>query len=169
MQNTFLKTTNTAATATTAKHDATQVTLAVKFDRAGPTNGQPLANNGLLTLATVPAADGSSQQQPTKQSTAANANLAVTGKAPAGAPAKELTRDPNGKFTDDEILEAFVAFDLDKNNFVGAAEIRHVLINIGEQVSCNGFHNGFCNCNCRSMYNYLLDKLFKIALACSYI
>ena len=27
------------------------------------------------------------------------------------------------------------AFDLDKNNFVGAAEIRHVLINIGEQVT----------------------------------
>ena len=39
-----------------------------------------------------------------------------------------------GKFSDDEILEAFVAFDLDKNNFIGAAEIRHVLINIGEQV-----------------------------------
>ena len=38
-------------------------------------------------------------------------------------------------FSDAEILEAFCAFDLDKNNFVGAAEIRHVLvsINIGEQ------------------------------------
>eukprot|EP01039_Chlorochromonas_danica_P001951 gene1951-2129_t len=44
-------------------------------------------------------------------------------------------RDPAGKFTDEEILEAFRAFDLDKNNFVGAAEIRHVLINIGEQVT----------------------------------
>ena len=44
-------------------------------------------------------------------------------------------RDPNGKFNDDEILEAFRAFDLDKNNFIGAAEIRHVLINIGEQVT----------------------------------
>lgn len=47
----------------------------------------------------------------------------------------ESIRDPAGKFTDDEILEAFKAFDLDKNNFVGAAEIRHVLINIGEQVT----------------------------------
>lgn len=36
------------------------------------------------------------------------------------------SRDPNGKFTDDEILEAFRAFDLDKNNFIGAAEIRYV-------------------------------------------
>lgn len=44
-------------------------------------------------------------------------------------------RDPSGKFSDDEILEAFRAFDLDKNNFIGAAEIRHVLINIGEQVT----------------------------------
>lgn len=47
----------------------------------------------------------------------------------------EPPRDPAGRFTDDEILEAFKAFDLDKNNFVGAAEIRHVLINIGEQVT----------------------------------
>merc|ERR1719378_542806 len=47
--------------------------------------------------------------------------------------AAEAPRDPSGKFTDDEIYEAFEAFDLDHNNFVGAAEIRHVLINIGEQ------------------------------------
>jgi len=47
----------------------------------------------------------------------------------------EPQRDPAGKFTDEEIWEAFTAFDLDKNNFVGAAEIRHVLINIGEQVT----------------------------------
>lgn len=47
-------------------------------------------------------------------------------------------RDPGGKFTDEEILEAFKAFDLDKNNFIGASEIRHVLINIGEQVRGKG-------------------------------
>jgi len=47
----------------------------------------------------------------------------------------EVARDPNGQFTDAEILEAFMAFDLDHNTFVGAAEIRHVLINIGEQVT----------------------------------
>ncbi|ETV81549.1 hypothetical protein, variant [Aphanomyces astaci] len=51
--------------------------------------------------------------------------------APPAAPA-EPPRDPNGKFSDSEILEAFKAFDLDHNNYVGAAEIRHVLINIGE-------------------------------------
>jgi len=49
--------------------------------------------------------------------------------------AGQVQRDPAGKFSDDEILEAFKAFDLDKNNYIGAAEIRHVLINIGEQVT----------------------------------
>ena len=49
--------------------------------------------------------------------------------------ASDAPRDPSGKFSDEEILEAFKAFDLDKNNYVGAAEIRHVLINIGEQVT----------------------------------
>jgi len=48
------------------------------------------------------------------------------------APKDEPARDPNGRFTDDEIKEAFMAFDLDNNNFVGAAEIKHILINIGE-------------------------------------
>lgn len=50
-------------------------------------------------------------------------------------PADEPARDPNDKFTDKEIREAFEAFDLDHNSFVGAAEIRHVLINIGENVT----------------------------------
>lgn len=58
------------------------------------------------------------------------------GKGGANAPpAYEAPRDPNGKFTDQEIKEAFDAFDLDHNHFVGAAELRHVLINIGEQVT----------------------------------
>ena len=52
---------------------------------------------------------------------------------PGAAPVREAPRDPNGRFTPEEIREAFIAFDLDHNNFVGAAEIRHVLINIGEQ------------------------------------
>lgn len=52
-----------------------------------------------------------------------------------GGALTEAPRDPAGRFTDEEILEAFKAFDLDKNNFIGAAEIRHVLINIGEQVT----------------------------------
>lgn len=42
---------------------------------------------------------------------------------------------PPALFSDEEIKEAFVQFDLDKNGFVGAAEIRHILINIGETVT----------------------------------
>lgn len=66
------------------------------------------------------------------------ATLGGASRKPGGIVAltgSDAPRDPSGKFTDDEIVEAFKAFDLDKNNFVGAAEIRHVLINIGEQVT----------------------------------
>jgi Ca2+-dependent lipid-binding protein len=45
------------------------------------------------------------------------------------------TNGETNEFSDSEILEAFRSFDLDKNNYVGAAEIRHVLVNIGESVS----------------------------------
>jgi serine/threonine-protein phosphatase 2B regulatory subunit len=48
---------------------------------------------------------------------------------------EERPRDPAGKFSDQEIKEAFIAFDLDRNHFVGAAEIRHILVNIGENAS----------------------------------
>ncbi|GMF45239.1 unnamed protein product [Phytophthora fragariaefolia] len=84
---------------------------------AGPVKTPPIAPPILSGPAVAPLPPG------------ANA-ISVPG-APPVAPS-EPPRDPNGKFTDKEILEAFQAFDLDHNNYVGAAEIRHVLINIGE-------------------------------------
>lgn len=84
-----------------------KLTLSVQFERPGAPPRQ------------APARGGASQG----------------GGAPQGGSRGEAPRDPAGKFTDEEIWEAFVAFDLDKNNFVGAAEIRHVLINIGETVT----------------------------------
>lgn len=66
---------------------------------------------------------------------AAGRPAAAAGASSAAAGGGEPPRDPNGKFTDPEIKEAFVSFDLDKNNFIGAAEIRHVLVNIGENVT----------------------------------
>lgn len=39
------------------------------------------------------------------------------------------------EFTDDEIKSAFKFLDLDKNNFIGAAEIRHILICMGELIT----------------------------------
>lgn len=53
-------------------------------------------------------------------------------------PAKTKTSDGSGikpEFSDKDILNAFRSFDLDKNNYVGAAELRHVLVNIGERVT----------------------------------
>lgn len=85
-------------------------TLTVKFDRPGAQTG---------------GAGKADQKQLGQPATA----------YPGAKPAGDAPRDPSGKFTDEEIYEAFVAFDLDKNNFVGAAEIRHVLINIGETVT----------------------------------
>jgi len=38
-------------------------------------------------------------------------------------------------FSADEIKEAFVTFDLDQNNFVGAAEIKHILTLVGEHAT----------------------------------
>lgn len=83
----------------------------------GPVKAPPMAPPILSGPAVAPLPPG------------ANA-VSVSGGQPL-APS-EPPRDPNGKFTDKEILEAFQAFDLDHNNYVGAAEIRHVLINIGE-------------------------------------
>eukprot|EP01038_Epipyxis_sp_PR26KG_P005989 gene5989-8246_t len=94
------------------------ISISVKFDRPNVADAKS---------AVVPYSDPVSAANPVILSNTA------TGSDPSAANAG--VRDPAGKFSDDEILEAFKAFDLDKNNFVGAAEIRHVLINIGEQVT----------------------------------
>jgi len=99
-----------------------KLTLTAKFDRPGASAAGG-AKSG--ALAKKPAAPGAGGPGPGGQPAAPY----------GGGAAKEAPRDPSGKFTDEEIYEAFVAFDLDKNNFVGAAEIRHVLINIGETVT----------------------------------
>lgn len=92
-----------------------KVNVNVKFDRPGANAMQAVKQQQL-------AAKGAT-------------NEAAGAMVPAAPTQVEPPRDPSGKFTDEEIWEAFQAFDLDKNNFVGAAEIRHVLINIGETVT----------------------------------
>jgi len=45
---------------------------------------------------------------------------------------------PPGKgadFTEEEIRQAFIAFDRDENGFVGAAEIRFVYSQLGEEIT----------------------------------
>lgn len=39
------------------------------------------------------------------------------------------------EFTEEEIIAAFKFIDLDRNNFVGAAEIRHILVCMGEMIT----------------------------------
>jgi len=82
-----------------------------------------------------PNAEKAAQQQQQKQQEAQQKAMGINPNGNGKPNPSEPTRDPHGKFTDQEILDAFTAFDLDNNNFVGAAELRHILINIGEQVT----------------------------------
>jgi len=41
----------------------------------------------------------------------------------------------SNEFTDEELQEAFKFIDLNKNTFIGAAEIRHILVCMGELVT----------------------------------
>jgi len=89
--------------------------VAATFSRAAP--GAPPALAAALKVQAQQAGGGGSG----------------SGSAPGGGDAGP--RDPNGRFSDLEIKDAFASFDLDKNGFVGAAELRHVLVNIGENVT----------------------------------
>jgi len=48
---------------------------------------------------------------------------------------KDVEDKQGPEFTEDEIINAFKFLDLDKNNFVGAAEIRHILVCMGELIT----------------------------------
>jgi hypothetical protein len=50
-------------------------------------------------------------------------------------PKVEGVQLPPAEFTDDEIVAAFKFIDLDHNNYVGASEIRHILVCMGELVT----------------------------------
>jgi Ca2+-binding EF-hand superfamily protein len=45
-----------------------------------------------------------------------------------------MQKDEFGPFTTTQVRGAFNAFDLDKNGYIGAAELRHVYTSIGEEV-----------------------------------
>lgn len=75
--------------------------------------------------------------KPDRWSTAKKSSMISPSLGPANRVGKENNDneefETGEEFTEKEIVEAFRAFDLDKNNYVGAAEIRHVLITIGER------------------------------------
>ena len=70
------------------------------------------------------------------------------------------TNEKEGDFTDDEILAAFQAFDLDKNNYIGAAEIKHILVNIGERVTDEEVRRKYSVCVQIRLYMVKLTKIF---------
>lgn len=45
-----------------------------------------------------------------------------------------FTRHVNDVSTEDEILDAFRVFDRDGNGYISAAELRHVMLNLGEKL-----------------------------------
>lgn len=47
---------------------------------------------------------------------------------------------PKQEFSDAEIVAAFKFIDLDHNNYVGAKEIRHILVCMGEMITGNILH-----------------------------
>ena len=48
---------------------------------------------------------------------------------------KDAKQSNHSNYSDEDILDAFRTFDLDKNNYIGAAELRHILLCIGERVT----------------------------------
>ena len=44
--------------------------------------------------------------------------------------------------TEEELIEAFKVFDRDGNGFISAAELRHVMTNLGERLGFERFVSG---------------------------
>lgn len=70
------------------------------------------------------------------------AGAAVPSNAAGAESSKVQTAVPRGmeedappEFTEEEVQAAFKFIDLDKNNFIGAAEIRHILVCMGELIT----------------------------------
>lgn len=65
-------------------------------------------------------------------------------------------------FTDSEIKEAFNTFDLDKNRFVGAAEISHILALIGEEVTDEEVDEMIRICDTSGSGQVTYDEFYKM-------
>ncbi len=83
-------------------------------DAEAPLESRPL-------ISTVPDENDVPQAEAARQAAAKQEQMRSEGAAP--------------EFTDEEIIAAFKFIDLDHNNFVGAAEIRHILVCMGEMIT----------------------------------
>uniref|UniRef100_A0A7S4W8S3 EF-hand domain-containing protein n=1 Tax=Alexandrium monilatum TaxID=311494 RepID=A0A7S4W8S3_9DINO len=65
-------------------------------------------------------------------------------------------------FTDEEIKQAFDTFDLDRNRFVGAAEIQHILGVIGEEVTDEEIDEMIRICDTDGDGQVTFDEFYKM-------
>jgi len=65
-------------------------------------------------------------------------------------------------FSDEEIREAFVTFDLDHNSFVGAAEIKHLLGLIGETATDDEIDEMIRMCDADGDGQVTYDEFYKL-------
>jgi len=86
----------------------------------------------------------------------------------ASEPQKGQASNPIGNglehrpFSDEEIKQAFDTFDLDKNRFVGAAEICHILQVIGEEVTDDEIDEMIRLCDTDGDGQVTFDEFYKL-------
>jgi len=86
----------------------------------------------------------------------------------ASEPQKGQASNPIGNglehrpFSDEEIKQAFDTFDLDKNRFVGAAEISHILKVIGEEVTDDEIDEMIRLCDTDGDGQVTFDEFYKL-------
>mmetsp|Transcript_14071 Transcript_14071/g.34868 ORF Transcript_14071/g.34868 Transcript_14071/m.34868 type:complete len:323 (+) Transcript_14071:421-1389(+) len=66
------------------------------------------------------------------------------------------------QFSDEEIKEAFETFDLDNNNFVGAAEIKHILGLVGEKATDDEIDEMIRMCDADGDGQVTFDEFYKL-------
>jgi len=84
-------------------------------------------------------------------------------------PTKELPPDKtlvpgleHRQFSDEEIKQAFDTFDLDKNRFVGAMEIRHILEIVGEEATDEEIDEMIRMCDTDGDGQVTYDEFYKL-------
>merc|ERR1711937_537101 len=67
------------------------------------------------------------------------------------------------EFTDKEIYDAFSFIDLDKNLFIGSAEIRHILVCMGEMVTDEEIDMMITMCDLDGDGQVSYDEFYRLA------
>ncbi|CAD7956003.1 unnamed protein product [Amoebophrya sp. A25] len=82
--------------------------------------------------------------------------------AGAASAAQGMMSMTHRQFADREIKEAFDTFDLDNNNFVGAAEIKHILGLVGEKATDDEIDEMIRMCDADGDGQVTYDEFYKL-------